>query len=74
MSRKDKLIVAVVLAPYLIFMLGLIGWIVWRTASGAPVPHGAAAVAIGFCCLTPVVMLGTAAALRRRSRQANKDG
>ena len=69
MTRQDKLIVAVVLAPYLVFMLGLIGWIVWRSASGSPAPHGAVAVAVGFCCLTPLVMLATAAAFRRRGAQ-----
>ncbi len=68
MTRQDKLVAAVVVAPYLIFLLGLVGWIAWRTSMGAPLPHGAAAVGIGFCCLTPAVMLATAAVFRWRGR------
>ena len=61
------MIAAVVLAPYLVCMIGLFGWIVWRMASGAPpLPRGVVIMAIIFSCLTPVAMLATAAMLKKR--------
>ncbi len=67
MTRQDKLIVAIALAPNLLAMLALFGWMAWRVRSGAPpMPHGAAPAAIFFCCLTPLVTIATASFLRLR--------
>jgi len=67
MTRQDKLIVVIALAPNIVVMAALFGWMAWRMALGAPpLPHGAIPVAIFFCCLTPMATVATASFLRLR--------
>ncbi|HEX2817366.1 MAG TPA: hypothetical protein VHN39_13290 [Phenylobacterium sp.] len=67
MSRSDKSIIAIALAPNLIFCLGLFGWMAWRMASGqAPFPHGATPYVMGLCAIVPMACVAVATFIRLR--------
>ena len=67
MSRSDKSIIAIALAPNFAFVAGLLGWMTWRLASGqAPFPHGATPFVMGLCAVVPMACVATANFIRLR--------
>jgi hypothetical protein len=67
MTRSDKSIIALALVPNGTFVLGLLGWMVERMASGrAPLPNGSLSVVMGLCVIVPLASIGLANFIRLR--------
>jgi hypothetical protein len=67
MTRSDKSIIAIALAPNGAFVLALLGWMTWRLSSGqAPFPNGWTPIVMGLCAVVPVLSVAFANYLRLR--------
>ena len=67
MTRSDKSIIALAFAPNGAFVLGLLGWMAERMASGrGPLPNGAMPVVMSLCIIVPMASASVANFVRLR--------
>lgn len=67
MSRSERALIAVALAPNVGLILGLFGLIAWRTASRlSPLPDHSAGIVMALCAGVPAASVAFAAVWRSR--------
>jgi hypothetical protein len=67
MTKSDKSLVVLALAPNGVFVIGLLGWMAWRVLAGQSVwPTGAAPFVMALCIAFPMGSAALANVLRLR--------